>query len=469
MAQEWEQKLKSFFGNAVVDKGVMQNFDTFKLPRFVSEYLVSQYIDNHGIEKGIVLMEEFLESHYPKANSTDLMHYKIQQEGEINIIDNFKVNVHIEKYGDDHTLTIPSLNIKNANVLKHEIITQNPRLLGSGLWGMGKITKNSESKRVSLAKFKPFQVASIDIKEFKELRKEFSTTEWIDALVSSIGFNPQSFSQNRQKLILLGRLLPLVQKSIFLYEFGRPGTGKTYIFDRLSNSSFVISGSKVTPAKLFKDCSSRQEGLLRQYEAILFDEVDKISDKDFADEIVNKLLKFMESNTFDRCGEEMTSNTSLIFSGNLSRNYRGAGVPNFFEPLANKLKGEAFLDRFSGVLPGWEIQPLSNKNNNFSSSMGFSADYFSTILSELRHEDKEAKIATLLEFSQETSNRDEKAILKTVSGYAKLIFPHGIYENETMQEIANMAAEFRQYILDERFELYHNKDDARVLHVESKI
>ena len=127
--------------------------------------------------------------------------------------------------------------------------------------------------------------------------------------------------------------------------------------------------------------------MLRQYEAILFDEIDKINNSDFEDEIVNKLLKFMESNSFDRCGEEMMSDTSLIFSGNIPRSSRENNIPNFFEPLAMKLKGEAFLDRFNGVIPGWEIKPLSNVNDNFSSMQGFSADYFSAILSEQRLEE----------------------------------------------------------------------------------
>jgi ATP-dependent Lon protease len=464
--QNWEVKLKHAFENAVVNKGLMQKFESFKLPRFVSEYIVQQFIDEYGFEVGVVKIEEFLNKHYPKNNSTDLLHYTIQKDGEVNIIDNFKISVHIEKHGDDHTLSIPALNIKNAQVVDKNIIANNPRLLGFGLWGMGKITKVEGAKRVTLAKFKPFQVSSINLEKYKTLRSQFTTQEWLDILISSIGFNPNTFVEIRDKLIILSRLLPLIQKSIFLFEFGRPGTGKTYIFDKLSNTAFVISGSKVTPAKLFKDCSSRQEGLLRHYEAILFDEVDKIADSDFADEIINKLLKYMESNTFDRCGEEMTGSSSLIFSGNLSRNFRGVGVPNFFEPLAQKLKGEAFLDRFSGVIPGWEIKPLSNVNGDFSSSHGFSADYFSAILSELRNEDWEAKIESMLEFSKETTNRDGKAIVKSISGFLKLIFPHGEYDEAVLKEIASFAVELRQYIIDERFEMYRNRDDIRKLSVE---
>ena len=465
----WEIKLKKYFENAVVDKELMQKFESFKLPRFVSEYIVQQFIEEHGFEKGVIKIEEFLNAHYPKSTATDFLHYKIQEEGEINIIDNFKVSVHIEKHGDDHTLNIPSINIKNAKVADKDIILNNPRLLNSGLWGMGKITKGEDSKRVNLSKFKPFQIASIDVPKFKELRANFTTKEWLNILVSSTGFNPNSFDTTKNKLVILSRLLPLIQKSIFLFEFGKPGTGKTYIFDRLSNSSFVISGSKVTPAKLFKDCSSRQVGLLKQYDAILFDEIDKISDADFADEIVNKLLKYMESNSFDRCGEEMMSDASLIFSGNIARNFRENTIPDFFEPLAKKLKGEAFLDRFSGVIPGWEIKPLSNVNNDFSLYHGFSADYFSAILSELRHEDWESKIEMQLEFSNNTTNRDGKAIVKTISGLMKLIFPDGKFDNDFVQEILDFAVEMRQYILDKRYDIYGNNDDMRKLEVRFRV
>jgi len=462
---EWEHKLKQNYESAVVDKGLMLKFESFKLPRFVSEYIVSTFIDQHGIKDGLVKVEEFLSKHYPKPNSTDLLHYRIQTEGSISIIDNFKVSVHIERHGNEHTLSIPALNIKYAKIEDHQIIYDNPRLLNSGLWGMGRITRTDDATKAVLSKFKPFQVSSIDLNVYKEKRGGFTTHEWLNILISTIGFNPEIFTTLRAKLIILSRLLPLIQKSIFLFEFGKPGTGKTYIFDKLSNSSFVISGSKITPAKLFKDCSSSQEGLLRQYEAILFDEIDKINDSDFADEIVNKLLKFMESNSFDRCGEEMMSDTSLIFSGNISRVQRENNIPNFFAPLAPKLKGEAFLDRFGGVIPGWEIQPLSNVNGNFSTTQGFSADYFSAIMSELRLEEVEARVSSTLEFSQNTTNRDEKAIIKNISGFFKLIFPDMKIDADVAQEVVNFCVELRQYIINERFELYGNGEDERKLEV----
>ena len=462
---EWEVKLQQHYGSASVDKGLMMRFETLKMPRFVSEYIASTFIDKYGMQEGLIKIEEFLSLHYPKPNSTDLLHYKIQTEGEIVIIDNFKVSVHIERHGNDHILTIPSLNIKNAKIEDHNIIFENPRLLSSGLWGLGKVTRTDDAKRAILSKFKPFQVASIDLQLYKEKRANFSTHEWLNILISTIGFNPEIFTTIRAKLIMLSRLLPLIQKSTFLFEFGKPGTGKTYIFDKLSNNSFVISGSKITPAKLFKDCQSRQEGLLRQYEAILFDEIDKINNSDFEDEIVNKLLKFMESNSFDRCGEEMMSDTSLIFSGNIPRSSRENNIPNFFEPLAMKLKGEAFLDRFNGVIPGWEIKPLSNVNDNFSSMQGFSADYFSAILSEQRLEDVEAKIESMLDFSDNTTNRDGKAIIKSISGFFKLIFPNMEIDTNIAQEIVDFCVELRQYIINERFELYKNSEDERQIKV----
>ena len=173
----------------------------------------------------------------------------------------------------------------------------------------------------------------------------------------------------------------------------------------------------------------------------------------------------MESNSFDRCGEEMMSDTSLIFSGNISRVQREGNIPNFFAPLAPKLKGEAFLDRFNGVIPGWEIKPLSNVHGNFSTTQGFSADYFSAIMSELRLEEVEARVSSMIEFSQNTTNRDEKAIIKNISGFFKLIFPNMKIDTEVVQEIVNYCVELRQYIVNERFALYGNRDDERELKV----
>ena len=169
---EWERKLKLHFESAVVDKGLMLKFESFKLPRFVSEYVVSNFIEQNGLKDGIVKVEEFLSAYCPKPNSTDMLHYKIQMDGEINIIDNFKVSVHIERHGNDHTLTIPTLNIKNAIIEDHDIILNNPRILGSGLWGMGKITRTQETTKAVLSKFRPFQVSSIDVNLYKSKREQ---------------------------------------------------------------------------------------------------------------------------------------------------------------------------------------------------------------------------------------------------------------------------------------------------------
>jgi predicted ATP-dependent Lon-type protease len=111
------------------------------------------------------------------------------------------------------------------------------------------------------------------------------------------------------------------------------------------------------------------------------------------------------------------------------------------------------------------IKPLSNVNNDFSLYHGFSADYFSAILSELRHEDWESKIEIQLQFSNNTTNRDGKAIVKTISGLMKLIFPDGKFDNDFVQEILDFAVEMRQYILDKRFDIYGNNDDMRKLEV----
>jgi len=227
---EWEKKLKLYYKGAIVDKGLMLKFENFRLPRFVTEYFVSDYIEQYGLKNGLIKINTFLDKYYPKPNSTNLLHYKIQEEGSIKIIDNFKINVHIEKDGNEHKLIIPSLNIKSAKVEDHQIIYDNPRLLNSGLWGMGEITRTDDEKTAVLSKFRAFQVSSIDLDLYKSKRKHFSTNEWLSILTASIGFNPEVFKSLRIRLIVLTRLLPLIQKSIYLFEFGKPGTGKTIMY-----------------------------------------------------------------------------------------------------------------------------------------------------------------------------------------------------------------------------------------------
>src|SRR5690606_16892717 len=118
---------------------------------------------------------------------------------------------------------------------------------------------------------KPIQISNVDIQYYKEVRSQFSTTEWMDLLMQSIGLNPEEFS-TRSKLIQLARLIPFTENNYNLIELGPKGTGKSHIYSELSPHGILISGGEVSKAKLFVNNSNGNIGLVGYWDVIAYDE-----------------------------------------------------------------------------------------------------------------------------------------------------------------------------------------------------
>ena len=76
-----------------------------------------------------------------------------------------------------------------------------------------------------------------------------------------------------KKLTMLTRLLPFVEKRLNLIELAPKGTGKSYLFGRVSRFGWLSSGGVMSRAKMFYDISKRTEGLVSGNDFITLDEV----------------------------------------------------------------------------------------------------------------------------------------------------------------------------------------------------
>lgn len=449
---QWEETLRREGKGVVVDKGISVKYDGIRLPRFISEFLLSEFMlrhDNH--EEAVRRMSEYIDSYIPRPGHTSEWHNRLRRGEQCELIDSVRVSVHMEQQDTEPMVRIPSIGIRKARI-EPEMLELYPRLLREGVWG--KAILQVRNGTVWLIDLRPFQIPDISFDGFVGLRKRFSTREWSEILISTIGLSPTSFSEPKKQLVLISRLLPLVQGQTFLIELGPPGTGKTFVLDKLSTRSFVVSGSKISPAQLFYDIKAKTEGLLRQYSALLLDEVDKVQDRELSEEVVNKLLKYMESGTFDRGGMEFQSNTSLIMVGNLPPGSHSHGA--LIRTMPGKFTHEAFLDRLNGILPGWELSPVMHSDTSLTKTWGFSADYFSEILEHLRQFDWIPEFRERIRFD-DCSIRDEKAIMRTVAGLAKLLHPDKQIPDEDLQWILDFAVEIRQLLLDESAMLHRTR------------
>lgn len=466
----WSEKLERVYPGAVVNKSIAQHLEATKLPRFVAEYLIAMFCRDSDIEEGIRQINEQLRLHMPERKQKNLVKDRLIQTGEYKLIDRFKVEVSLTRSDNQtHKVNIPSLGIRDAYVYR-DILDAHKRLLTDGVWGRGVLRYIPENREIHLVSFKPFQLSNFSLGGYIEGRVKFTTEEWIKVLVSSVGLNPESYSYD-ERMLIISRLIPLVEMNTHMLELGPPGTGKTYTFDKISAYARVISGSVISPAALFYNANTRTEGILALYDAVVFDEIDKVG-RGIPEEVVNKLLKFMESGKYDRLGMEIASGASVVLVGNLPEGLEEDfdSLP-CFQLLPEAMQHKAFFDRVAGFLPGWQLTVIKGSGKHLSNYYGFAADYFCEVLHGLREQRDYQYIIDHNVALRDVTIRDEKSVKRLTSGLLKLLFPKedgSGFNPEEIRLCIRAAIEYRQRVIDQRYIMHRDPKDNRRIRYDFK-
>lgn len=446
-----DKKINQHFGGLVVRKDLVKAVKGNAIvPSYVLEYLLGQYAasdDESTIQAGIDTVRQILADHYVHRNESELVKSTIRERGRYKIID--KVTVTLNDKDDVYEATFSNLGIKQV-VVEPATITAHPKLLVGGVWCICDIeyfhTDNPRAVPWVLGSIKPIQLSHFDFDGYVAARKEFSTDEWIDLLIQSIGFNPELFGR-RAKLIQLVRLIPFVERNYNLVELGPKGTGKSHIFSEFSPHGMLISGGEVTVPKLFVNNSNGRIGLVGYWDVVAFDEFagkKKRTDKALVDIMKN----YMANKSFSRGVETLGAEASMVFVGNTSHN-----VPymlkhsDLFDELPESYHDSAYLDRLHFYIPGWEVDTI--RGEMFSNGYGFVVDYIAEVLKSMRNADYSDRYQKHFTLGSDISTRDRDAIHKTFSGLMKIIYPQGEAKKEEVEEILRFAIEGRKRVKDQ--------------------
>ncbi len=454
MTLSYEEKAIKHYGEVCVNKGLVRQagLGERSLPAYVSEWIVSRHAPNGVLDDTVRgNIREFLNKHLPSKDQKQRLKARLQQGEPLLVLDEYDVEVNLRT--NDLMLKIPCLDETQAGIESH-IVENYPLLLGSGVWGVGKLEYQPpdeilRSGRVHMFDFRPMQAASIDLELFCEQRKHFSLSEWRDFLVSSMGYNPQFYSPEQQ-MHLITRLIPIVQERVNLIELAPKGTGKSFIYLNLSRYVRLISGGKVTAAVLFHNNATNQTGLLARFDVVVFDEAQTLS-FDNPGEVVGVLKDYLESGRFSRGGKQQTSATSgIVILANIPLNASGRPrFDNLFSNLPKFLSETAFIDRIHAILPGWELPRIQNPA--ISQNIGFKADFFGEVLHGLRHRAGYTEyITTHGQILGTKDVRDHNAITRLATGYMKLLFPDmELSHQELVDYCLRPAAQLRQTVRDQ--------------------
>lgn len=460
---ELDRKINHLFPGVVVRKDLVKAVKGNAIvPSYVLEYLLGQYAasdDEATIQAGIEAVRKILADHYVHRNQSELVKSTIRERGRHRIID--KVTATLNEKDDVYQAEFANLGIKGV-LVEPATIKAHPKLLVGGVWCICDIEYfHSDDARVVpwiLGSIKPIQLSNFDFDGYLAARRGFTTDEWVDLLIQSIGFNPELFGR-RAKLIQLVRLIPFVERNYNLVELGPKGTGKSHIFSEFSPHGMLISGGEVTVPKLFVNNANGRLGLVGYWDVVAFDEF--AGKKKRADKALVDIMKnYMANKSFSRGVETLGAEASMVFVGNTSHT-----VPymlknsDLFDELPESYHDSAYLDRLHHYIPGWEVDTI--RGEMFSEGYGFVVDYIAEVLKSMRNADYSDRYQQYFTLGSDISTRDRDGIHKTFSGLMKIVYPHGEATREEIEEILRFAIEGRKRVKDQILRIDSTMADVR--------
>ncbi|WP_071188284.1 BREX system Lon protease-like protein BrxL [Trichormus sp. NMC-1] len=456
------------FQSLSIDKKRSNGLNNLGIPSFVLEWLIDKIVPGMGNLNDLELnkVNDFLQKAFPKKDDQEVIKFKLIQGQTHKLIALLQVRIKLDsnsKQIPEPLANIPALNFSDCEI-STDIVERYQRLLRQGVWG--KITLRLKSNvngnfKVSVTDFDPFQSSEVDLQEYAECRSHFTTEQWRDLMFCSMGYNPEHPNYNyRSKTWMLTRLIPLVESNYHIMELAPKGTGKSFVYENINNKVSVVSGGKITPAKLFIDGKTKEVGLLGRYDVVVLDEIQSLT-FDNPDEIIGPLKTYLANGSYNRSGFSdipIASDCSLVLLGNieLDEDQRPKNRYNLMKNLRNFFSETAFLDRFSGILPGWEIPKF--QRDMIANQIVLKMDFFGEALLSLRRDNRFYQYAEQhTQFAHQTITvRDEKAILKTASGFLKILYPHlQLTLQDYQRDCLEPAREIRQQIRN----ILYNLDD----------
>ncbi len=450
--EEIKVKLRDNFAGKIVRKDLTKKIkEGANVPVYVLEFLLGQYCgsdDEEIIHQGVDKVKKILADNFVRPDEAQKTLSVLRSRGFYTVIDKISINLDIKS--DTYEAEFSNLGIASIPI-SSEYPEKYDRLLCGGIWCIVQLEYeyNEEDKRsspIKIAKLTPIQMPHVDIKELKEGRKAFSKEEWIDVLLRSIGMEPDELTE-REKWLLLLRLVPLVENNYNLCELGPRSTGKSHIYKEISPNSILVSGGQTTVANLFYNMGKRTVGLVGLWDCVAFDEVAGIKFKD--KDGIQIMKDYMASGSFARGKEEKAASASMVFVGNINQSVDVLlKTSSLFDPFPPEMGTDtAFLDRIHCYLPGWEVPKF--RPEHFTNDYGFITDYFAEFIRELRKTQESDALDKFFKLGKNLNQRDTIAVRKTVSGLVKLVYPNSDYTKEELEEILRIALEMRRRVKEQ--------------------
>ena len=423
-----DQLCADAFDGYVVRKDLVRKFARqYPVPTYVCEFLLGRYCastNEEEIQEGLQIVERQLRDRAVRSGEEELFKSRAKDLGSVKIID--IISARLDAKTDSYVASLPSVRLKDVSI-DDQLVRDNERMLTGGFYAEidlnydALVAQERNGRPFSVAGLRPIQLSKREVLEaLYEGRRKLTTAAWKDFLLRSIGLEPTQLTE-RNKDILILRMVPFVENNYNMVELGPRGTGKSHLFQQISPYAHLVSGGKATVARMFVNMSTGQRGLVCQYDVVCFDEVSGVSfdQKDG----VNIMKGYMESGEFSRGKESIRAYGSIVMVGNFEVDVQHQQrIGHLFGPMPPEMRNDtALMDRIHCYLPGWDVPKISEavKTDHF----GLVSDFLSECWGRLRSQSRVVALQGRLTYGGALSGRDQNAATKTINGLLKLIHP----------------------------------------------
>jgi ATP-dependent Lon protease len=445
------------FDGYIVRKDLVRKFARqYPVPTYVCEFLLGRYcasINDTEIEEGLTIVERQLHERAVRSGEEELFKSRARERGSVKVID--LITARLDAKTDSYVATLPSLQLRDVSINDH-LVKEHERMLTGGFYAEvdlaygSVIAQETNGRSFSIAALRPIQLSKRNVLDaLYEGRAKFTTEEWKAFLLRSIGLEPSHMTERNRDVLLL-RMVPFVENNSNIVELGPRGTGKSHLFQQISPYAHLISGGKATVARMFVNMASGQRGLVCQYDVVCFDEISGISfdQKDG----VNIMKGYMESGEFSRGKESIRAYGGLVMVGNFEVDVEyQQRIGHLLGPLPPEMRDDtAFMDRIHCYVPGWDVPKISEaiKTDHF----GLVSDFLSECWTRLRSQSRATVLQGRVSFGGALSGRDQNAVNKTISGLLKLLhpFPNEVMPDEDLEWAVRLALECRRRVKEQQ-------------------
>ncbi len=460
-----DQKAAEAFDGYLVRKDLVRKYARqYPVPTYVVEFLLGRYcasVDEQEIQEGLAIVEKQLRDRTVRTGEEELFKARAKEQGSVKLID--IVRAKLDARRDCYIAELPSLALNDVRIAD-ELVRDNERMLTDGFYAEvmlsydAVVAQEYGGRPFAIDALRPIQMSKSDVLDvLSRARAKFTTAEWIDLLLRSVGLEPASLDERAKRVALL-RMVPFVERNYNLVELGPRGTGKSHIYQQISPYSHLISGGKATVAKMFVNMASGQRGLVCQYDVVCFDEVSGISfdQKDG----VNIMKGYMASGQFSRGKENIRADGSIVMLGNLDVDVQQQQrIGHLLSPLPPEMRNDtAFMDRLHAYAPGWDF-PKLKVDQHLTDHFGLVSDFLSECWNKLRAGTRVNALQGRLYWGGALSGRDIEAVNKTISGLLKLLYPDSSMPapDEDLEWMARVALESRRRVKEQQKRVFKSE------------